>query len=291
MPSNRPAPIFVCGEPPAAKPQRYFAKAKGQEFEARSADGVTRIDLFDEIGDFGVSAKDFISQLDAASGDVVLRINSPGGDVFAGIAIYNALVAYPEKVRVEVTGVAASAASIIAMAGDEIAIAENAFVMIHNAWGVTIGNQEDHDEASDLLGQIDQSLANTYARKTGLDVRAIVKMMAAETWFNGADAKANGFATEIITAETLRARFDVSIYAKAPPELTGIDAVLDPHDVNIREVEKILRDAGIPRPKAKSLAAHGFKAANDLRDAEVEASDLAALFAAKASTIQTTLRN
>jgi ATP-dependent Clp protease protease subunit len=287
MQSNRPSPIYVCGTPPSNQKERFFNKARGQRFETTASNDVTEIDLFDEIGDFGVSDKDFSAQLKNASGNIVLRINSPGGDVFQGLAIYNALLAHKGSVRVEVTGVAASAASIIAMAGDEIAIAENAFIMIHNAWSLTIGNQEDHDKSADLLGQIDQSLANTYAKKTGLTVKAVSQMMADETWLSAADAKANGFATEILTSERPNVRFDVSIYSKAPSELTADNIEIDPTDVNIRELENILRDAGIPRRKAKALAAHGIKAPADLRDEDSDASELAAYFAAKASNIQT----
>jgi ATP-dependent protease ClpP protease subunit len=287
--NNRPGQIQIPSHTPVIATQRFFAKGRGQQFEARKTEAATQIDLYDEIGDFGVSAKDFRTQLKNA-GDIVLRINSPGGDVFDGLAMYNDLVAHSGHVRVEVTGIAASAASIIAMAGDEIAIAENAFLMIHNSWGVTIGNQADHDEAADLLGQVDQSLAATYAKRTGLDARVVSKMMADETWFNGKEAKAKGFATEVITAEIAKAHFDLSVYSKAPTELTEIDPSIDPTDINIRELEKILRDAGIPRRKAKAIASSGNKATADLRDAEDDASDLADYFAAKATTIQISMK-
>ena len=290
MQSNRPSPIFVCGQPPVARQQRFFARSRGQQFEARDTGGSTRIDLFDEIGDFGVSSKDFAAQLNGVRGDIVLRINSPGGDVFSGIGIFNMLLAHPGRVRVEIIGVAASAASIIAMAGDEIAIADGSFLMIHNAWGVTIGNQDDHDEASDLLGQIDNSLANTYAKRTGLDIRVVAAMMAEETWFGAKDAKANGFATEVTTSEAINARFDVSIFSKVPSELVGVDAAPDPTNVNIRELENILRDAGIPRRKAKALAAYGIKAPVDLRDEDDEVSELAEYFAAATTIIQNSFK-
>jgi ATP-dependent Clp protease protease subunit len=288
MPSNRPSPIVLCGSPPSGRTQPYFAKSRGRVFSKASDNGATIIDLFDEIGGFGVSAKDFRAQLNDVSGNIVLRINSPGGDVFDGLAIFNSLVAHEGHVRIEVTGVAASAASIIAMAGDEIAIAENAFLMIHNAWGVTIGNADDHDEASDLLGQIDNSLANTYARRTGLDVRAIAKMMTDETWFGSSDAKAHGFVTEVITPRAMSAKFDMSLYANAPSELTAIETS---DEVNIRDVERILRDAGIPRRKAKALAGHGIKTPADLRDEDDEVSnDLAAFFAAKATSFSNSMK-
>ena len=279
MQSNRPEAIYVCGAPCGVQNRPYFAKAKGQQFEAKVINSTTEIDLFDEIGDFGVSAKEFSAQLRNIRGDIILRINSPGGDVFQGISIFNTLLSHEGHVRVEIVGVAASAASIVAMAGDEIAIAENAFIMVHNAWGVTIGNQADHDEASDLLSQIDQSLANTYAKRTGLDVRAVATMMTNETWLNAKDAKANGFATEVITSERPKAQFDMSVYSKAPSELVAADTLPDPTNLNIRELENILRDAGIPRRKAKALAAYGIKAPAYLRDEDDEASDLAAYFA------------
>jgi ATP-dependent protease ClpP protease subunit len=277
-----------CGTPQSNRKQSYFAKAQGRSFAKKAESGATIIDLFDEIGSYGVSAKDFRAQLNEINGNIVLRINSPGGDVFDGLAIFNSLVAHDGHVRVEVTGVAASAASIIAMAGDEIAISENAFIMIHNAWSLTIGNAEDHDETSDLLGQIDHSLAGTYAKRTGQDIRVMKAMMDEETWLGSAEAKANGFVTEIIEARAANARFDMSVYAKAPPQL-ATDELLN--DINIRDVERILRDAGIPRRKAKALAGHGIKTPVDLRDADDEVSnDLAAIFAAKAISISA-LRN
>jgi ATP-dependent Clp protease, protease subunit len=276
-------PIFVCGERPATKRQSYFAKARGRRFEAKA--GV--IDLFDEIGAFGVSAADFVKQLDGLTGDVVLRINSPGGDVFDGIAIYNALLSHEGHVRVEIVGLAASAASIVAMAGDEIAIAENAFLMIHKAWGVTVGNSNDHDQASDLLGQIDQSLAATYAARSGLDNSTIASMMEAETWLGGEHAKASGFVTEVIAPHRANASFDLAAaYTNVPHAIAPVG---DDH-ITIRDLEYILRDAGVPRRKAKALAAYGYKAPADQRDVDDEAlSELAAHFAATAKHFRTHL--
>jgi len=285
----RPEPIMLCGAPQSNRKQSYFAKAQGRSFAKKAESGATIIDLFDEIGAYGVSAKDFRAQLNDITGSIVLRINSPGGDVFDGLAIFNSLVAHDGHVRVEITGVAASAASIIAMAGDEIAIAENAFVMIHNSWGVTIGNAEDHDETSDLLGQIDNSLASTYAKRTGQDIRVMKTMMDEETWLGSADAKANGFVTEIIGSRSANARFDMSVYANAPKQLASDESL---NDVNIRDLERILREAGIPRRKAKALASYGIKTPADLRDADDEVSDdLAAMFAAKANSISNNMRD
>src|SRR5205823_2104371 len=129
----------------------------GALFDIRAGVGATEILVYDEIGQFGVSPTAVRDQLKGA-GDVLVKINSPGGDVFDGIAIHNDLVAHSGNVTVHVTGVAASAASIIAMAGKTIAIAPNAFVMLHNSWALTIGNAGDHQDTASLLTQVDGAL-------------------------------------------------------------------------------------------------------------------------------------
>jgi ATP-dependent Clp protease protease subunit len=289
MPS-KPAKIELPEVTLANRKDRYF-KAQGQEFATRNAAGVTHLDLYDEIGPFGVTAKDFRAKLSGASGDVVLRINSPGGHVFEGIGIYNDLLAHNGHIRIEVVGVAASIASLIAMAGDEIAVADGSFLMIHNAWGLTVGNRHDHDEASSVLEKIDDSMASTYSTKSGIDVRTIATMLDNETWMTGKEAKAKGFATEVIAAADQRAKFDLSIYAKAPVELRdevqGNRQSLSPSEIdNVRDYEKFLREAGFPRSRAKALAAGGFKADADRRDVEAGFSELAAFITAKSSLIK-----
>ncbi|MGQ3296019.1 MAG: head maturation protease, ClpP-related, partial [Shinella sp.] len=161
---------------------RFFARAVGTKFDAKVEDGGTVIDLYDEIGYWGTDARSFRSRLKDAKGDITLRINSPGGDVFDGIAIYNDLLAYDGKVRVEVVGLAASIASIIAMAGDEIVIADNAMFMVHNAWTIAVGNRHDFGDTAATLAKIDDALARTYAARTTSGIRAIKQMMDDETW-------------------------------------------------------------------------------------------------------------
>lgn len=248
--------IDVDGALPKGQRGRYFARASGTAFSARAMEaGTAQIELYDEIGMWGVSAKDFSEQLKGVSGDLVLKINSPGGNVFDGIAMFNELLSYPGKVRVEVVGLAASAASIVAMAGDEIAIAENAFVMIHNAWTFAIGNRHDMIEASTVLGKIDGAIARTYANQCGLGIRTVSQMMDDETWMAGPEAKDKGFATEVMTvADTgAKARFDLSVYAKVPDPLRWApDAAADPE--TIRDVEReLMRDAG-PRSRTQARA-------------------------------------
>lgn len=126
--------------------------------------------------------------------DVVVNINSPGGDMFEGIAIYNLLAAHKGKVTVNVMGLAASAASIIAMAGDEILMGEGAQLMIHNSWGMVIGNRHDLAAAAETFTGFDQSLADIYHARTGMKMAEIVKLMDAETFMRAEEAVSGGFA-------------------------------------------------------------------------------------------------
>lgn len=193
------------------------AKA-GNVFRAKAADRTTtEIELYDEIGFWGVNAKDFRSTLQAISTPKInLRINSPGGDVFDGIAMYNDLVAHPAEVAVTVTGLAASAASVIAMAGDTVEVADNAFIMIHNAWSVVVGDSREMDKMAKTLARINKALADTYADRTGLDVAELVEMMNEETWLGAAEAVEAGFADSTTAAVDAKAAFDVSVFKNAP---------------------------------------------------------------------------
>ncbi|SHM37238.1 head maturation protease, ClpP-related [Bradyrhizobium lablabi] len=270
---------------PASQKQRLFARSSGASFDVRAAGTATVIEFYDEVGAYGISAKAFSDKLKAAGGcNILLKINSPGGDVFDGIAIHNDLVAHAGKVRVEITGVAASAASIIAMAGHEIAIAENAFVMIHDSWGLTVGNRHDHAETEDLLAQIDQALAATYAARTGLSVADCASMMDDETWLAGADAKAKGFADEILGSADIAAKFDLSLYAHAPAGLShraeGATNLNSPV-----ELEKLLRNAGLSRRQAKAVSFNGWQGLAGTTEAS-EISGLAARIAAATKSIE-----
>jgi len=133
--------------------------------------------------------------------EVTVRLNSPGGDAFEGIAIYNALVRHEGKVTVEVDALAASAASIIAMAGDEIRMATGALIMIHEAWGLAMGPAEDHEKAAGLLRKLNDEMAAIYAARTKLDDKKLLRMMAEETWMNSQDALDNGFCEQVHAAK------------------------------------------------------------------------------------------
>ena len=125
---------------------------------------------------------------------MTVKINPPGGDMFEGIAIYNLLRAHKAKVTVEVLGWAASAASIIAMAGDEIRMGLGTFMMVHNAWGVVIGNRHDMREAADLFDGFDSAIVDIYEARTGMKRADVEKLMDAETFMGPSEAVEKGFA-------------------------------------------------------------------------------------------------
>jgi ATP-dependent Clp protease protease subunit len=156
--------------------------------------------LYDAIGaDYfgGISSKDVVSAIQdlEKSGAKTLNIfiNSPGGDVFEGTAIYTAISRFSGKKCVYIDSLAASAASYVAMAGDEIYTAFNAMWMIHNPWGLVIGNANDMRKTADDLEKIGTTLVDTYARRTGCSAKDIQAWMNEETWFTAAEAKKNGF--------------------------------------------------------------------------------------------------
>lgn len=167
------------------------------------------IGIYDPIGydywdDSGVTAKRISAALRSLDGaDVVVNINSPGGDVFEGLAIYNLLREYKGHVTVRVLGVAASAASFIAMAADEIQIARAGFFMIHNAWTGLWGNRNDLRETADFLEQIDDTIADIYHVRSGLSMDELKADMDKERWINGRDAIDSGFADAFLPSDVV----------------------------------------------------------------------------------------
>ena len=167
------------------------------------------IGIYDPIGydywdDSGVTAKRISAALRSLDGaDVVVNINSPGGDVFEGLAIYNLFREYKGHVTVRVLGVAASAASFIAMAADEIQIARAGFFMIHNAWTGVWGNRNDLRETADFLEQIDDTIADIYHVRSGLSMDELKADMDKERWINGRDAIDSGFADAFLPSDVV----------------------------------------------------------------------------------------
>lgn len=172
----------------------------------------------------GVCAQDLVPQIAAIEADVInLRINSPGGDVFAAQSISAALEAHPAKVVGHIDGIAASAATRIACACDEVIIASAAMYMIHDAWTFAVGNRIDLQKTVALLEKVDATLAGVYAQQTGQSIEQITGWMDAETWFTAQEALDHGFANRMADAKggntSARANanaWDLSAYANAP---------------------------------------------------------------------------
>lgn len=148
-----------------------------------------------------VTPKLFRADLDKCQGDISVWINSPGGDVFAAAQIYNMLMDYPHNVTVKINGLAASAASVIAMAGTEVQMSPVAMMMIHNPMTVAIGDSAEMQKASAMLDEVKESIMNAYEIKTGLSRTKISHLMDAESWFNAKKAVELGFADKILFSD------------------------------------------------------------------------------------------
>ena len=228
------------------------------------ADDRAEILIYDEIGydpvfDVGIAAEDLVrdlSEIEASQIDV--RINSVGGVVFEGTAIYNALARHPAHVDVYIDGIAASIASVIAMAGDRIHIAANAFIMIHNPQGMVWGEAADMRKMADTLDTIRGSLIGTYARRTGQPIEKIGAWMDEERWFNAEEAVEFGFADEIVEGGEIDARIAACLtgYRNVPEPLAALIEARDagdPEPEAVRDVEP--EDAGEPAGPAAELVA------------------------------------
>lgn len=186
--------------------------------------------IYDEIGAYGLSAKGFLAELGALPDDapIDLRLNSPGGSVFDAVAIYNALNRHSGTITVWIDGIAASAASYIAMAGDEIVMPENAFLMIHDPSGLVMGTAADMRDMAGTLDKIAASMVRGYAARSGKSEEEISALLAAETWFDAAEALEAGLATRVSEPVRIAASFDIGRFRNAPPEL--VEAVAEPED-------------------------------------------------------------
>lgn len=203
-----------------------------RSFNIKTSDDQATIYLYDAIDPWwGISAETFAEQLAGVTAPTInLRINSPGGDVFEARAIVTAIRQHPANVIAHVDGVAASAASYIALAANEVEISDGAFFMIHKAWTLEMGNADDLRSTASLLDKIDDSIASDYAARTGKSKDAMLALMTAETWLTASEAKDMGFADRIAaTASTDNAaRWNLSAYANVPKALTALPPAPDP---------------------------------------------------------------
>lgn len=222
-------------DPPAAALKRWNSGLKAQEDDAS-------ISIYEFIGDDGMGGGVTVSRIAGAlrrigSRDVTVNINSPGGDIFEAAAIYNLLRDHPKQVNVRVLGVAASAASVIAMAGDTIEIGLTAWLMVHNIWVIAMGNKNDLRKIADQLEPFDDTFAALYAARTGIPKAEIAALMDAETWFSGQEAVDAGFADALLPADKIEDNKDNAPSAAAA----------------IRRIDVALAREGMPRSERRAL--------------------------------------
>lgn len=250
------------------KPRGNVSKYKIQN---KAASDETSIYLYDEIGWFGIEAEQFIKDLNAITAKTInIHVNSPGGDVFDGTAIFNAIKQHKSKTITHIDGLAASISSIIALASNEVHMAENAFLMIHEPWSIVIGNAETMRDEADLLDKIGGTIAKTYINKTGKDEAEIKELMADESWLSADEALDMGF-IDIIDKDNQDEKaqanlFDLSVFANVPDQLRHNDADASKKNLNERDLEKNLRDAGYSRNQAKEIVAKVFRDERDVQN-------------------------
>jgi ATP-dependent protease ClpP protease subunit len=217
---------------------------------------VTKVYIYDEIGFWGTTAADFVKQLLAIdTAEIELHLNSPGGNVFDGIAIYNGLKMHAAKVTVIVDALAASAASFIAQAGDEVVMTRNATMMIHDASGMAFGNADEMRELADVLDKLSNNIADIYAYNAGGTVPEWRALMKEEVWYSAQEAVDAGLASSMLdaedaTAEQAKNKWDLSIFNH-----TGREQAPSPEEVRKQVlVTNQLKEAPMAKATATNTA-------------------------------------
>jgi ATP-dependent Clp endopeptidase proteolytic subunit ClpP len=207
----------------------FRAQSKGAE-----------IVIYDEIGAFGIPAKAFLDELKALGpvAELTVRINSPGGSVFDGVAIYNALKRHDAAITVWIDGIAASIASMIAMAGNEVVMPENAMLMLHDPSGLVMGTATDMRGMAEALDRMKAGMVAAYRDKSGRDDAEIEALMAAETWLSAREAVALGLADHVEQPVKMAAHFDLSRFRNTPPQLAALFATPSPQEDDMSDSHK-----------------------------------------------------
>ena len=237
----------------------------------KTSDESAEVFLYGDIGGWGdgIGAEEFAKDVAALDvGTIDVRLNSGGGSVFEGQAIYNALSRHSAKIIMNIDGIAASIASVIAMAGDEIRITEGSHVMIHKPWSMAIGDAESMRKEAEVLDSLESGIVDIYAARTGKDRKQLEDWIGAETWFKGQAAVDAGFADLVIPAKRKEkaAKSNIlALYGGTPKELLELEESVP----NARNVERILREVeGLSQKQAKRIASLVFDEEHDYRDGD-----------------------
>ena len=186
-------------------------KKNWYNISGKASDGIVDIYIFDEIGAYGLNAQSFIDEIKPFKNSALnIHINCVGGDVFDGMAIYNVIKKRTAETTVYIEGIAASMGSVIALAADNVVMAENSLFMIHNAWGGAMGEAKEMKKTAKLLDKISGEIADIYVKKTNLPYNKVQEMMDEETWLNADEAYELGFIDSISDAIKVAAKYDVS---------------------------------------------------------------------------------
>jgi len=184
--------------------------------------------------------------------DILVRLNSPGGDPIDTFSLYHAFKNHPSNVVFRIEALAASAASFLPLSANEVQSYPSSLYMIHNSWVMAIGNRFDLQDTADILEKIDTNMQDIYTAKTKIGKKEMADMMKAETWFTAKEAKAKGFIDTILDGKPVKAEFDLSIFANVPD---NIDDDPQGRELTRKETERALRNAGASREYARALAA------------------------------------
>lgn len=200
-------------------PRRPQARASKDWYRIENkATGPSEVFIYDEVGGFGVSVGDFLADVRKIEGPLSLHLNSPGGDVFDGMAVYSALKRREEPTTVVVDGLAASIASVIALGADKVVMAPKAKMMIHDGWTAAAGNAADMRKLADLLDDTSNTIASVYDDKAGGGVEFWRERMKAETWYSAEEALSAGLVDEIEGKPRKSDDFDLSMFNYAGRE-------------------------------------------------------------------------
>jgi ATP-dependent protease ClpP protease subunit len=244
--------------------------------------------IYDSIGAFGISAEKFVGELQTITASKIrLRINTPGGGVFDATAIYNALRSHPAHVVSDIEGAAASAGSWIALAGDEVRMADNAYMMIHNAQGAVMGEAEEMRKTAETLDMLTSTIAGMYEKKTGKPKSHWLNLMNKTTWFTAEQAKAEGLVDEIYGGEKKKTRnrlafneADINNLPAPVQEFWGLtnqsatepSASAEPEPIALSQETQQMAEATVPTvPTAQSTAAVNQGSAGDLASLNAQA--------------------
>jgi ATP-dependent protease ClpP protease subunit len=236
------------------------------EVKAQSGDTI-EVFIFDVIGWPFTDISSLVRSMAAEKDKPILaRINSPGGDVFDGMSLFNAFANHPGGVTVRIEGLAASIASVVAMGGRKVEAYQNTMLMVHNAWTVVGGDHNFMREVADLIEKISGQMLEVYTGKTKSGKKDMKQMMDDETWMTAKEAAEKGFIDTVLTSgKAAKAAFDLSMFAHVPDEIRAEND----HEPTEREIERVLRDVGLSKSKAKKALALLAGCSQEPKEAEL----------------------